>query len=157
MKSSLCFSHLLEFNFAPEVGGIDVTTSGQLLLSPLFLSVLRFEHQGLAGDGGGQGGDSGRGQGQQEGGARPQHTDGLNLCQPPRPKVSGGGVASVGVAMGLGVEGRVLRGRGELQQRLRASDLQGRGAGGREAGGGPRMRLRHPGRGQRAQRGQRLL
>ena len=119
----------------------DAVTSGQLLLSPLFLSVLRLEDQGLTGEGGGQRGDGGGGQGQQQRGPRPQHTDGLHLGQPPGALGGPGGVTMVtmGGVGGLGVHraGAVIWGAGEQAEGLRAPDLEGGGAGGQGAGGAP--------------------
>lgn len=126
----------------------DAVTSGQLLLSPLFLSVLRLEDEGLTGEGGGQRGHGGGGEGQQQRGPRPQHADGLHLGQPPGAR-GPGGVVTMGGVGGLGVHraGAVIRGAGEQAEGLRAPDLEGGGAGGQGAGGAP-GRVRHPAGGQ---------
>ena len=93
--------------------------SSQLLLSSLFLPVLRLEHQGLDWHRGRQGGDGGRGQGQEEGGPRSEHSDSLHLGQPPR-SASVGGVGGVGG----GVVGDHVLAALELQEGLRAAHLQ---------------------------------
>lgn len=119
----------------------DAVTSGQLLLSPLFLSVLRLEDQRLTREGGHGGG----GEGEQQRGPRPQHADGLHLGQPPGARGPGG--VTMGSVGGLGVHraGAVIRGAGEQAEGLRAPDLEG--AGGHGAGGAPGG-VRHPAGGQ---------